>query len=75
MPDRRYSAPARIFHWLIAGMILFQVPLAYYMIDLPLGPEKLERYALHKSIGLTIFALSAVERGIGTDDSSTVRTV
>ena len=63
MPDdsinRRYSNPARLFHWTVAGLILFQIPLAYYMIDLPLSPDKLESYALHKSIGLTIFGLSA----------------
>ena len=59
-PTRRYSSVARLFHWSIAGLILFQVPLAYYMIDLPLSPDKLESYALHKSIGLTIFALSTL---------------
>ena len=51
MPDdsinRRYSNPARLFHWTVAGLILFQIPLAYYMIDLPLSPDKLESYALH----------------------------
>lgn len=59
-PDRRYSNLARLFHWTIAGLILCQVPLAYYMIDLPLSPDKLASYALHKSIGITIFSLSAV---------------
>ena len=59
MSERRYSNPARLLHWSVAVLILFQVPLAYYMIDLPLGPAKLESYALHKSIGLTIFGLSA----------------
>ena len=56
----RYSGPAQFFHWLIAGLILFQIPLAYYMIGLPLSPDKLESYALHKSVGLSIFALSAM---------------
>ena len=60
MPARRYSNTARLFHWAIAGLILFQVPLAYYMTDLPLGPDMLKSYALHKSIGITIFALSAL---------------
>jgi len=57
--DRRYSKLAKLFHWTVAGLILFQIPLAYYMIDLPLSPDKLESYALHKSIGITIFTLSA----------------
>lgn len=59
MPARRYSSIARLFHWSIAGLILCQFPLAYYMTDLPLGPTKLENYALHKSIGMTIFGLTA----------------
>jgi cytochrome b561 len=63
VPQRRYTGVARLFHWSIAGLILFQVPLAYYMIDLPLSPAKLENYALHKSIGLTILALTAARLG------------
>jgi cytochrome b561 len=59
-PTDRYGLPAQLFHWLVAGLILFQVPLAYYMIDLPLSPAKLESYALHKSIGLTIFSIAAL---------------
>jgi cytochrome b561 len=57
--DRQYTAPARLFHWVIAGLILYQIPLAYYMIGLPLSPDKLGSYALHKSIGISIFAVSA----------------
>jgi len=56
----RYGLTAQGFHWLVAGLILFQVPLAYYMIGLPLSPAKLESYALHKSIGLSIFAIAAL---------------
>ncbi len=57
-PRQRFSLPAQLFHWLIAGLILFQVPLAWYMIDLPVSPDKLASYALHKSIGITILGLS-----------------
>ncbi len=54
---RRYGAVSRIFHWLVAGLLVFQVPLAYVMIEQPLSPAKLGNYALHKSVGLTIFTL------------------
>ena len=54
-----YTPVARLLHWTVAGLILFQIPLAYYMISLPLSPDKLANYALHKSMGLTIFGLSA----------------
>jgi cytochrome b561 len=60
LAQRRYSNLARAFHWSIAVLILCQVPLAYYMMDLPLGIPKLETYALHKSLGMTIFGLSAL---------------
>ena len=58
--EPRYSGPAKFFHWLVAALILFQIPLAYYMIGLPLSPDKLESYALHKSVGISIFTLSAL---------------
>lgn len=57
--SRKFSPLAQAFHWAVAALILFQIPLAYYMIDLPLSPDKLASYALHKSLGLTIFALGA----------------
>ena len=56
----RYAAPAKFFHWAAAALVLFQIPLAFYMEDLPLSPDKLETYALHKSIGITIFTLTAL---------------
>lgn len=55
-----YRWPAITLHWLVAGLILLQIPLAYYMIGLPLSPDKLGAYAWHKSLGLCIFGLSAI---------------
>lgn len=56
----RHSRITRAFHWLIALAVVFQIPLAYIMIDQPLSPEKLGNYALHKSVGLAIFAATAL---------------
>jgi len=55
-----YGGLARTFHWTIAGLLLVQIPLAFYMVDQPLGPDKLGNYAIHKSIGLLIFAVTAL---------------
>lgn len=55
-----WGAVARAFHWGVAALLLVQVPLAWYMTDLPLGPAKLGNYALHKSLGITLFALMAL---------------
>jgi cytochrome b561 len=55
-----YGSVARSFHWLIAALLMLQIPLAFYMVDQPLGPDKLGNYATHKSIGLLIFAVTAL---------------
>jgi cytochrome b561 len=57
---RTYGPVARTFHWSIAGLLLLQIPLAFYMVDQPLGPGKLGNYALHKSIGLLLFTVTAL---------------
>jgi len=57
---RTYGPLARTFHWTIAGLLLVQIPLAFYMVDQPLGPDKLGTYALHKSIGLLLFTVTAM---------------
>ena len=55
-----YGSVARSFHWLIAILLVLQIPLAFYMLDQPLGPDKLGNYATHKSIGLLIFSVTAL---------------
>lgn len=54
----RYGTIAQILHWLVAALIFVMFGLGWYMADLPLGPRKAELYQLHRSIGLTIFALA-----------------
>lgn len=56
----KHARTTQAFHWLIATAIVFQIPLAYVMIDQPLSPEKFGNYALHKSLGLAIFAATAL---------------
>jgi cytochrome b561 len=55
-----YGSVARSFHWLVAVLLVLQVPLAFYMVDQPPGPARLGNYATHKSIGLLIFAVTAL---------------
>lgn len=54
----RYGAPAVLFHWVIAVLILAALPLGLYMVDLPLSPSKLKYYSWHKWIGVTVFVLA-----------------
>jgi cytochrome b561 len=57
--ERGYGAAARAFHWTVATLLLLQIPLAWYMTGQTLGPDKLGNYALHKSVGILIFAVTA----------------
>ena len=51
-----YHPVSKSFHWAVALLLLCQIPLGFYMEGLALSPDKLEAYALHKSVGLTIWA-------------------
>ena len=56
----RYTAPARLLHWLMAALLIGLLALGFYMSDLPLSPEKLQLYAWHKWAGVTAFILLAI---------------
>lgn len=51
---------SKLFHWLIVLLILGQATLGLTMGDAPSGPGKIQLYAVHKSIGITILALAAL---------------
>ena len=61
--QKSYHPASKVFHWLVAALLFCQIPLGLYMVDLPLSPDKLEAYALHKSVGLTIWAVMALRLG------------
>ena len=56
--DQRFGALAQAFHWLTLALVVALILIAVYMTDLPLGPEKLRIYNLHKSIGVTLLAVT-----------------
>jgi len=58
--NQKFNPFAKFFHWVMALLIIFQIPLALYMIKLPLSPDKFGKYALHKSIGICLLALIAL---------------
>ncbi len=59
-PKEKFHAVSRLFHWLVAALIVVQIPLAYQMISMDFGPDKFSAYALHKSLGMTVFMLTAL---------------
>jgi cytochrome b561/polyisoprenoid-binding protein YceI len=59
---KRYSTVAIVLHWLIAAAILLQVVLAWRMVGHN-TPEGFALMQLHKSVGITILALSLARLG------------
>ena len=55
---QRYHAARIALHWIVAGAVLGQLALGWWMLDLPKTPPGLRAgwFNLHKSIGLTIGA-------------------
>lgn len=56
--DTRYTATAKALHWGIAVLIFAMFGLGFYMTGLPLSPAKLQWYAWHKWVGVTVFLLA-----------------
>lgn len=56
----RWGAVSQLLHWVIVGLIAWMGYLGLTMGDLPNGLAKIQTYALHKSLGLTILALVAL---------------
>ena len=56
----RYTTTAVLLHWIVAALILTGAALGLSMVGLPLSPRKLQWYAYHKWIGVTVFMLTAV---------------
>ncbi|MEX1826212.1 cytochrome b [Luteibacter sp. CQ10] len=53
----RWSTVAKTFHWVMALLIVGNGIFAFWMSDLKPSMQKINMFALHKSIGLTVLAL------------------
>jgi cytochrome b561 len=57
-PVDRWGPVSQLLHWTIALLVVAMSVIGLWMVELPNTPRKIEIYALHKSIGLTILALA-----------------
>jgi len=57
----RYTSLAISLHWTIAVLLLVQLTLGWWMVDIPKHPPGVRAgwFNLHKSLGLVLFALIA----------------
>lgn len=60
--EGKYSPIGIGFHWVMAGLVLYQLWLGWTMSRIPVGGDKLAVYERHGEIGLSILLL-AILRG------------
>src|ERR1700733_11164347 len=56
----RYSTTAIALHWMTAALIVAGFTLGLSMTGLPFGRQKLQWYAWHKWIGITVFLVTCL---------------
>jgi cytochrome b561 len=53
-----YGYISKIFHWLSAAVLIIQIPLGFYLVDLDFGEKRLTIESIHVILGLSIFYLT-----------------
>lgn len=56
----RYGHAAATFHWLSAALVLLQLYLGFTFADLPRGPERMEIFTWHKTVGVAILLVAVL---------------
>ena len=50
-----YGFISKVLHWLSAILLLVQIPLGFYLVDLDFGEERMNVENIHVVLGLAIF--------------------
>ena len=53
-----YGYISKIFHWLSAAVLLIQIPLGFYLVELDFNEKRLTIESIHVLLGLTLFYLT-----------------
>ena len=53
-----YGFISKIFHWLSAAVLLIQIPLGFYLVDLDFSEKRLTIEGIHVILGVSIFYLT-----------------
>ena len=53
-----YGAISRIFHWLSATVLIIQIPLGMYLVDMDFSEKRLTIENIHVAVGISIFSVS-----------------
>ena len=52
-----YGFISKFFHWLSAAVLIIQIPLGFYLVDMDFGDKRLTVESIHVTLGLSIFYL------------------
>ena len=50
-----YGIISKVLHWLSAIILLIQIPLGFYLVDLDFGDQRITIEDIHVTLGLTVF--------------------
>ena len=50
-----YGFISKSLHWLSAILLLIQIPLGFYLVDLDFGEQRITIEDIHVTLGLTVF--------------------
>ncbi len=59
----RYSHGAATFHWLTVILVLAQIYVGFRFGELPKGPERMEMFTIHKTLGAAILIVTLLRLG------------
>ncbi len=52
-----YGLISKVLHWISALILVVQIPLGFYLVDLDFGEERITIENIHVILGLTVFYL------------------
>ena len=52
-----YGFISKVFHWLSAAVLIIQIPLGFYLVDMDFDDKRLTVESIHVTLGLSIFYL------------------
>ena len=53
-----YGFISKVFHWLSAAVLIIQIPLGFFLVDMDFSEKRLTIESIHVILGLSIFYLT-----------------
>jgi cytochrome b561 len=60
LPRLSYGTTAKVFHWLVVGLLIVQYPIGWLMPDIHRGQQPGAGMIFHISVGITILVVSSL---------------